>query len=159
TENVLPQQSVIPPTVGAPPIPPNVYVSVALPSSPAAEGKHWSAQAVTDAFWPVFALTVILIFRKQLSDLIGGRGGSRIKSVSFPGISFELAATAPELLDATLAATDIRKAGSEKDVNDSTLRSFYEQISARRRLLYNVVDIGGGGAWLTSRLFILAVIM
>jgi hypothetical protein len=148
---------------GAPPpaniaqAPPNVYVSVAVP--PPAESKHVNAQIFSDMLWPVLALIVVLLFRKQLSDLIAGRGASRIKSLSFAGFSLELAAPTAALIDSTLAATDIRKAGSEKDVNDSTLRSFYDQISSRWRLEYTVVDIGTGAEWLTSRLYVLAVIM
>jgi hypothetical protein len=56
-------------------------------------------------------------------------------------------------------AVDLRHAGQSGDVNDSTLRSFYEQISEPSRLDYAVVDLGEGREWLTSRLFILSVIL
>jgi hypothetical protein len=147
-----------PPPANTAPVQPNVYVSVAAPPS-STEGEHMNTQILSDLLWPLLALIALLLFRKQISDLLSGRGTSRIKSLSFAGFSLELAAPMAALIDTTLAATDIRKAGSEKDVNDSTLRSFYEQISLRRRLDYTVVDIGVGADWLTSRLYVLAVIM
>jgi hypothetical protein len=141
--------------------PPNVYVTVA-PTPSATEGSHLGHQIISDLLWPMVILLVVLMFRRQLSDLISGRGQSRIKSFSFAGLSVELApgsSGSPALLNIALAKTDIRKAGSEQDVNDSTQQSFYDQINLRSPMAYALVDLGTGQEWLTSRLYILAVIM
>ena len=54
---------------------------------------------------------------------------------------------------------DVRHAGTENNVNDSTLKSFYAQIEATSALELAIVDLGQGHEWLTSRLYILSVIL
>jgi hypothetical protein len=82
----------------------------------------------------------------------------RLKSVSVAGVEFELAEV-KELWIAEQGVVDLRNAGRPAQVNDSTLRSFYEQIRDKTRLTYAVIDLGAGREWLTSRLFVLSVIL
>ena len=130
--------------------------SAAQPESPAANPPLGGV--VPSLIWPVVALLLAGLFRKEIAALLGGRG-ARIKSVSFAGFSLELADGGAAPMYAAKTDIDFRSAGTQHDVNDSNLRSFLEQIGSRERMPYAVVDLGGGREWLTSRLFVLAVIM
>jgi hypothetical protein len=138
-----------------------VVVTVASPEkAPSGGVETGNAARYGEFVWPLVLLILALIFRRQISDLATGRGGQRIKSVSFAGFSLELADTVAAVpMYAARTDIDIRHAGTAQDVNDSTLRSFYDQISSRERTPYTVVDLGTGAEWLTSRLFVLAAIM
>lgn len=79
-------------------------------------------------------------------------------SVAVGAVSIQFA-EARALSLQSAGAVDLRHAGQSGDVNDSTLRSFYDQIRDPSPLDYAVVDLGTGSEWLTSRLFILSVIL
>jgi len=108
--------------------------------------------------WPLILLVIALAFRKAIAAFLTG-AASRIKTLSVAGVSIELAGQPAELHFLRDAAVDIRHAGTDNDVNDSTLRSFYEQIGSRVPLEFAVVDLEEGREWLTSRLYILSVIL
>jgi len=116
------------------------------------------ASIVQPLIWPLILLVLAIAFRRTLADFFSG-AASRIKGVSFAGVAIELVPQPAQSLRLTDAAVDIRHAGTDNDVNDSTLRSFYEQIGSRTPLEFAVVDLGEGREWLTSRLYILAVIL
>ena len=104
--------------------------------------------------WPLILLVVAIVFRRAIATFFSG-AASRIKSFSVAGVSVELAAQPAQSLFVKDAAVD---AGTDNDVNDSTLRSFYEQIEVKTPLEFAVVDLGEGREWLTTRLYILSVI-
>lgn len=115
------------------------------------------AALVTAIVWPLLILIALLLFRGRLVEAAKWLA-PRVRSVSLGAFSLEVAAAQPLPLQMT-GAVDLRHAGQSGDVNDSTLRSFYEQISDPSRLDYAVVDLGEGREWLTSRLFILSIIL
>ena len=85
---------------------------------------------------------------------------SNVRSISIAGVGIELPErSAPPIVGVGRAAVDIRQAGTEHSVNDSTLRSFLRPIQATSPLDLAVVDIGIGYDWLTSRLYILSIIL
>jgi hypothetical protein len=107
---------------------------------------------------PLVLIIVLWWFREPLSVFFREIAG-RVKSVSVAGFSIELATATSTSLSSLQASVDLRHAGTATDVNDSTLRSFYEQISDPVRIDYGVVDIGTGREWLSSRLYILSIIL
>lgn len=115
------------------------------------------AALVSAVLWPFFLVTAALLFRDRLVEM-AKLLAPRIKSLSIGGVSFEFTEARPLSLQMA-GAVDLRHAGQSGDVNDSTLRSFYEQITEPSGLDYAVVDLGAGSEWLTSRLFILSVIL
>ncbi len=108
--------------------------------------------------WPLTLLVVAIAFRRDIGTFFT-RALSRLKAVSVGGLSFELSEQSAQPILGRDAAVDIRHAGTENNVNDSTLRSFYAQIASRTPLEFAVVDLGQGNEWLTSRLYILSVIL
>jgi hypothetical protein len=109
--------------------------------------------------WPLLLLILAVVFRKQLSGVFS-YAASHLKSISIAGVSIELTERiAQPMIQAGGAAVDVRHAGTENNVNDSTLRSFYAQIEATGALELAIVDLGQGHEWLTSRLYILSVIL
>jgi hypothetical protein len=113
--------------------------------------------AVQVLIWPLLLLLVAIVFRRTIAAFFTSVA-SRIKSFSVAGVAIELAQQAQSLFFKE-AGVDIRHAGTDNDVQDSTLGSFYEQIRARTPLEFAVVDLGEGAEWLTSRLYILSVIL
>ncbi len=109
--------------------------------------------------WPIVLLVVLVHYRTTLADL-ALKIGQRIQSIKIGDFSLELA-EAKELRTPGWSggAVDLRRAGQPNDVNDSTQRAFYEQFKDPSRLDFAVIDIGAGQSWLTSRLFILGIIL
>jgi hypothetical protein len=108
---------------------------------------------------PLVVLWLFLAYRNSLSKFLDQLPG-RLQSVSVAGFSLELATATPDPLSSLEGVrVDLRHAGTSVDVNDSTLRTFYEQVGAEARMDYAVVDLGAGAEWLSSRLYILAVIL
>jgi len=102
--------------------------------------------------WPLLLFILAVVFRKQLSGIFS-YAASHLKSISIAGVSIELTErTAQPMIQTGGAAVDVRHAGTENNVNDSTLRSFYAQIEATSALELAIVDLGQGHEWLTSRL-------
>jgi hypothetical protein len=112
---------------------------------------------VVGLVWPVAVLVLAYLFRDRLADLVRDVV-PRVRSFSIAGFSLDLADVQSQPLVVS-GAVDLRHAGTPADVNDSTLRSFYEQMDAPGRMPAVVVDLGSGQEWLTSRLFILSVLL
>jgi hypothetical protein len=109
--------------------------------------------------WPLVVIILAIVFRRQLRGAFT-YVASNLKSFSVAGVSIELSErSAPPMVEAGSAEVDIRSAGTEHSVNDSTLRSFYAQIEITSPLELAIVDLGRGHEWLTSRLYILSVIL
>jgi hypothetical protein len=117
------------------------------------------AAVLTTFLWVALAAFVFWRYREPLSEFLKELP-RRVKSITAAGISVNLAeADSRPLLARDNVAVDLRHAGTPTDVNDSTLRSFYAQIEDTTPLEHAVVDLGSGSEWLSSRLFILAVIL
>jgi hypothetical protein len=110
------------------------------------------------ALWPIVILAVAILYRRSIGRLISRVLGS-VRSISVAGISLELAANPTRGAFADSGLIDIRHSGTENDVNDSTLRGFYEQLRLQGPTEFVVVNLGQGTEWLSSRLYILVVIL
>lgn len=109
--------------------------------------------------WPIAVVVLGLVYRSKLEAGLGLLA-TRIRSLSVGGVSLELTDVTSDAFAPTGgSAVDLRHAGKSEDINDSTLRSFYTQLDSRDPIPYAVVDLGTGDEWLTSRLFVLSVIM
>lgn len=118
----------------------------------------WGVDVVRAVAIPLAIVVVLLVLRRPLSTFLESIGG-RVKKVSFGKLSLELA-TASELrpawqIDTGIVAFDVRQL-SPSEVFDSYADSLLSQLDDPRPIDFVVVDLGAGGNWLSSRLFLFA---
>jgi len=105
--------------------------------------------------WPAVALFIAVIFRRPISLFVNAIGG-RITKFSLFKVELELvpatAATSTPLLD------EIRTATSSAVISDST-RAMLEQVQSGTPADFALIALGSGEEWITSRLYIAAVMM
>lgn len=124
------------------------------PVAPTPSSEPWVGLASALA-WPIAAIAIALAFRNPLGSFLSGLAG-RVTKLSAFKVELELtaapaAATSP-LLD------DIRNATTSASISDSS-RMMLEQAQSTMPADYAVIDLGAGEEWLTSRLFIAAVML
>lgn len=108
--------------------------------------------------WPLVIAWLVWRFRKVLSELVRAIP-ARVKTIGFGEFKIELAEARAAVLPAQLVGVDLNRAGRATDLFDTTLQSFEAQVQATEPVDYAVVDLGRGQQWLSSRLYILAVIV
>ena len=123
-----------------------------------APGADFVPAVLQFAVWPLVVLVIAVLYRQSFRTLIAGLIG-RLRSISVAGVTIELVPDTGQSMFAGAGAVDIRRAGTEQNVDDSTLRGFYEQLSLPGNVEFAVVDLGTGRSWLSSRLYILSVIL
>lgn len=109
--------------------------------------------------WPVAVLVLVLAFRKSLPSLAEQLAG-RVTKLGFAGISLELAEAKPFVpqWSGASAALDLRSKATAMEINDSTHRMFVEQLRVPSGADFAEVNLGEGKEWLTSRLYIMAIL-
>lgn len=124
------------------------------PVAPTSSSEPWVG-LISALAWPIAAIAIALTFRNPLGSFLSGLAG-RVTKLSAFQVELELtaapsAATSP-LLD------DIRNATTSASISDSS-RMMLEQAQSTMPADYAVIDLGAGEEWLTSRLFIAAVML
>jgi hypothetical protein len=123
-------------------------------SAPAPPSGGAIVELVSVLAWPVAALIIAAIFRRPLSALVTALGG-RITKLSLFKVELELVpaetATAP-LLD------EIRNAAIGAHIGDSA-GMLLRQVQEGSPVQFAVVNLGRGEDWLTSRLYLAAVML
>src|SRR5258708_35343640 len=129
-------------------------VHASAPAAPTAATTP-TVELVKALAWPVVALLIAGIFRRPAARFVSALG-SRITKLSLFKVELELvpasAATATPLLD------DIRTATNSATISDSS-RMMLEQVQSGTQADFALVALGGGEEWLTSRLYVAAVMM
>lgn len=133
-------------------------------ASNAASAPARAASAPTDSSavelskalaWPVVVLLVAGAFRRPFSAFLAALGG-RVNKLSAFKVEIELAsATAPV---STPLLDDIRSGSSAAAVGDSS-RQLLAQVQSTMPADFALIALGEGHEWLTSRLYIAAVMM
>jgi hypothetical protein len=113
------------------------------------------ASLVNALAWPVAAIVMALVFRRPLGDFLGGLA-TRVTKLSAFKVELELAAVPSAAVIPLL--DDIRSATAPAEINDSS-RATLEQTQSTLPADFAVIDLGCGSEWLTSRLFIAAVML
>src|SRR2546425_309319 len=107
--------------------------------------------------WPLVGALAVYLLRRPLLEVLS-QFARRARKVSVAGVSVELA-TLPELHASwTMGSVDPRQLTSSQ-VFDSASQTLFEELLRPRQADYALVDLGTGQRWLTSRLFIFAVIL
>lgn len=142
----------------------NAEAQTAPPVGGVASAPVRAASAPTDSSlielskalaWPIVVLLLGGAFRKPLSAFIAALGG-RVNKLSIFKFEIELAsATAPA---STPLLDEIRSGSSSAPVGDSS-RQLLEQVQSTMPADFSLIGLGQGQEWLTSRLYIAAVMM
>ncbi len=108
--------------------------------------------------WPVTVIAAVFFFRKPLSQFVSNLG-QRVKKFSIFEFALELSSV-PEFTPSWSAPSlsDVRQP-SPADQFSSYAMALIEQIRSDAASDYAVIDLGTGQQWLTSRLFIFAVLL
>ena len=106
--------------------------------------------------WPIVVLVVLIFYHRPLSKFLAGLGG-RISRVSFAGASVEIvpASEAPPIL--VSAVTEFMEASAAGNIQSDVVSSLPIAINTTGAE-YIKINLRGGGAWLTSRLYIFSII-
>lgn len=117
------------------------------------------AAALSALIWPIIVLVILLAYRSRIPMFIEGLA-SRVKKLEFAGISLELALAKPFVPEWSGAPTalDLRHKATAIQVQDSTARTFLTQLTDDGTGDYAEINLGTGSEWLTSRLFIMAIV-
>jgi hypothetical protein len=105
--------------------------------------------------WPIVALLIAGIFRRPISVFVNAVG-SRITKFSIFKVEVELLPAKPAI--STPFLDDIRTATSSAEISDSS-RMMLEQVQSGTPADFATISLGAGEEWLTSRLYVAAVLM
>jgi hypothetical protein len=107
--------------------------------------------------WPIVVVVVVLIFRPQLPKIVQALGG-RISRLEAVGVTLEFSVAEPT--KETLRVLDeIKEPSSTGPPPPSGVPSLLELSETSRSADYLVIDLREGMAWLTSRLYLFAVVL
>jgi hypothetical protein len=107
--------------------------------------------------WPAVVVFSLYLFRSPLTDVVA-QVARRASKLSVYQVSVELA-TLPELSSSwSIQSTDVRQLTSSQ-IFDSPSPTLFQELLKPGKVDYAVVDLGTGREWLTSRLFIFALIL
>jgi hypothetical protein len=116
------------------------------------------ADVLTAFVWPAVVLILLLVYRRHLIGLMD-RILPRVAKVSFGAFSLELAKAQEATVTFSDAGMDFRHGGVAAQVQDSTTAQFRAQLQDTTPADFAVIDLGSGKEWLTSRLFIMAILL
>lgn len=119
------------------------------------------AALVSAIVWPLVLVVLAVTYRGAIGRVIGTAGERGFK-LSLPGgWSFELPGATEARVDwvSGRMETDLRRPVSFTTITDSTRMEFSAQLEIRTPAQYAVVDIGSGEEWLTSRLYIMSILL
>jgi hypothetical protein len=120
-----------------------------------------TVQLIGALAWPLVVLIAVVLLRKPLAGLLAGIPG-RATKVSLAWFSLELAQV-PEVkpmwtVDYGSGSADVREAAGS-NIFDSYADTLLQSIEGPGSLDFAVVDLGRGDKWLSSRLFLFAVLL
>jgi hypothetical protein len=108
--------------------------------------------------WPAVTLVLAIIYRKDISTLFRTVGG-KISKFTAIGMTLELAAAKPAAESLGAKLDQIREPSSTEFSPRSGVESLIELADSSPVADYIVIDLRAGEAWLTSRLYLFAVVL
>jgi hypothetical protein len=118
---------------------------------------HLVVEVIKALAWPLLAGFALYLFRVPLVEL-AGQIARRASKVSVFEISVELA-TLPELRPSWSAGTENVRQLTSAAIFDSFSQTLFQELLSPGRADYAIADLGAGREWLTSRLFIFALVL
>jgi hypothetical protein len=109
--------------------------------------------------WPLILLWILSLYRQRLPALCDGIV-NRVQKVEVAGVAVELAVAKPVVPDWSAApgGPDLRQGAMAMQVNDTSAATFRSELMDDRDADYALLNLGSGRSWLTSRLFIMAIL-
>src|SRR6266487_192121 len=113
--------------------------------------------------WPIVILITLLLLHRPLSRFIESLGGPNVQpfKVSVLQFGLELSKASASKFTPHWADTsndlDLRLTAADELI--SNIPSLFDQFKDTTSLDYALIDIGNGDKWLTSRLFIFAIML
>jgi hypothetical protein len=119
----------------------------------------WTAvvEVVEALAWPAVVLLALYLFKQPLIDLVGELA-RRARKVSVFEVSIELATLPQMQAPWSVGNVDPRRLSSSQ-IFDSATQTIFQELLKPAQAEYAIVDLRSGDAWLTSRLFIFAVVL
>lgn len=117
------------------------------------------AAFISALIWPIAVLVIFLAYRHHIPALVSQVSG-RITKIGVGNFSIELAvakAFVPEWSE-SVGALDLRHKAQAGQVQDSYMMTFRNQLLEEGNWDYAEANLGSGREWLTSRLFIMAIV-
>ena len=108
--------------------------------------------------WPVVIGLALIAHGKPLLKFLEGLG-QRITKLSIFDIGIELATVSEFKPSWSIGSVDVRKITHHSVMTDNVTLNLFEQITENNASDYAIADLGFGKEWLTSRLFIFAVML
>ena len=105
--------------------------------------------------WPLITIVAALVYRTQIGRFVQAVG-ERATRFSLFKVEVELTSASKPVFTPLLE--DIQRAPSSAQVSDSS-RAMIAQVQDSAQADYALIDIGQGGEWLTTRLFIGALML
>ena len=121
------------------------------------EFRDW-VELVRALSWPVTLIAAFTIFREPISKFVANLG-QRVKKFSIFEFELELSSV-PEFTPVwtTPSLTDVRQPSASSEFT-SYAYALIQQIRDDTACDYAIIDLDTGHSWLTSRLFIFAVLL
>ncbi len=122
------------------------------------------ADVVRAVAWPIAAIALVILARRQIGDLVNALSG-RLSSVSVAGVGIEFAKleavdTTSELLAAIRQPIEANQFTARAGApSPSLIGNLKDMIRQGSRTDYAIIDLGDGRRWLTSRLYIFAAML
>jgi len=116
--------------------------------------------AMLGAFlWPVVLLIVLLLYRKEIPKLTEAVL-RRVNKFAFAGIEVQLAEvkTIEPAWGGPSSSVDLRHQARSTEINDSYVATFITQLRDAPMAEVAEVNLGQGQDWLSSRLYIMAIL-
>ncbi len=113
--------------------------------------------------WPIVILITLLLLHRPLSRFIESLGGPNVQTFKVSVLQFglELSKASASKFTPHWADTsndlDLRLTAADELI--SNIPSLFDQFKDTTSLDYALIDIGNGDKWLTSRLFIFAIML
>lgn len=107
--------------------------------------------------WPAVIIAVLLLYRDQI-PVAANWLASRIRKLEFAGVSLELAVARPFTPDLSAGEFDLRHNAAVIQIAGSGAPTILSQLAEDDNGDYAEINLGTGNEWLTSRLFILAIL-
>ena len=108
--------------------------------------------------WPVAIVILALIYRREIPKLLLMLGG-RISKLSAVGVTLELVTAEPVAETLRVRLEEIRQPSSTGPPPPSGVQSLNEIARSSAPADYVVIDLRGGKAWLTSRLYLFTLVL